>query len=172
MVARFETAALLLAARVVGTAGIARSLIALRRLRGCILRGGKIAAALWASTTPASTASAPASSTPAITAAISAEILPAIIAVAAAWTRVFLRGVVLLSKILRSGGVRFRLALFRFALSCAIFIDLAVALSFYCGGAVVLVREIRMHGLFVRNSLLRSVVGAKRRCVIGAVRVG
>ena len=160
MVARFETATLLRAARVVATAGIMRALIALWR---GILGRRKISAALRASTAPASTtaAKAPAATVAtAITTAIPAEILPAaIIAIVTAWTRVFLRGIVL-PKILWSGGVRLRLALFRFALRRVVFIDLAVALGFHRRGALVLVRKVRVHGLFVGNGLLRSVVGA------------
>jgi hypothetical protein len=107
-----------------------RALISLWRLWGRVLGGRKIAAALWASATAASTAPAEASSTAAIAPAVAPEILsPAIIAVAA-WTRVFLRGIVL-AKILRSGGVRFRLALFRFAMERAIFIGLAFEVSFH-----------------------------------------
>jgi hypothetical protein len=168
MVARFETATLLRAARVVATARIMRALIALWR---GILGRRKISAALRASTAPASTTPTKASSA-AITTAIPAEILPAaIIAIVTAWTRVFLRGIVL-PKILWSGGVRLRLSLFRFALRRVVFIDLAVALGFHRRGALVLVREVRMHGLFVGNGLLRSVVGAERGGLIGAVRIG
>jgi hypothetical protein len=156
MVARFETATLLRAARVVATAGIMRALIALWR---GILGRRKISAALWASAAPASTTAAKAPAATVAT-AIPAEILPAaIIAIVTAWTRVFLRGIVL-PKILWSGGVRLRLALFRFALRRVVFIDLAVALGFHRRGALVLVRKVRVHGFFVGNGSLRSVVGA------------
>src|SRR5579859_4180058 len=172
MFARLKTAALLRAAVVV-TAGIVRALVALRR---SVFRGGKIAATLRrASATAASTAPAPASSAAAIAtliaAAVTAEALSTAI-VAAFGARVFLRWVEL-PKILRRGGVGFRLALLEFSVRVAISIGFAFGVGFVrLGGLVfVLVLEVRTHRFFVANRLLRGVVGAQGSRFIGTMRV-
>jgi hypothetical protein len=129
---------------------------------------------LWASTAPAPTAPAPASSAASIATAVAARILSAsIIAVIATWTRVFLGGIVL-TKILRRGGVRLWLALFGFAMRRAIPLCSAFALTFHCRGRIVLmlVLEIRMHRLFVRDGLLCSIIRTERSRLIRAVRAG
>jgi hypothetical protein len=157
--ARLESAALLRGARIVAAAGIVRPLITLGR---CVLGRRQIAAALRAPATSASTAPAKASTTT-IAATVAAEILSAaaIIAVIDARTRVLLRWIEL-TKILRSGGVRLRLALLRFALRQAISFRLTSGVPFVTSRGVVMmfVREIRVQRLFVRDSLLRGIIRA------------
>jgi len=84
--------------------------------------------------------------------------LSAAAVIAAIGARVFLRGIVL-AKVLRSRGVRFRLALLRFSVGLAISVQLSFAVSFL-SGSVVPVHEVRMHRFFVRNSLLCGVIRA------------
>jgi hypothetical protein len=130
---------------------------------------------LRASTATTSTATAEATSTAAVATTVGAAIAAKILstAIVAGGTRIFLRRIVL-AKILRSRGVRFRLALFRLFLHCAVFRRLAFAMGFIAQGRVmfVLVSKIGVHGLFVGNGLLRSIVGAWRSDLIGAVRIG
>jgi hypothetical protein len=172
MVARFETATLtLLAARLVRATRIVRALLPLWR---GILRWRKIATALRASTATAPPAPAPASSAAAIATAVAAGILSAaIVAVIAAWAGVLLGGIVL-TKILRSGSVRLWLALFGFAMRRAMSLCSAFALTFHCPGRIVLmlVLEIRMHWLFMRDGLLCGVIRTERNRFIGAVSAG
>jgi hypothetical protein len=156
--ARLEAAALLRAARFVATSRIVRALIALRR---CIFGRRQIAAALRAPATSTSATPAKASST-AIAATVAAEILSAApITAFIAGARVFLRGIEL-PKILRSRGVRFRLAILRFGLRQPISFRLTSARPFVTQRWVVLmlVREIRVQRLLVWDCLLRLVIGA------------
>ena len=155
--ARLEAAALLRAAGFVATSRIVGPLIALGR---CIFGRRQIAAALRTPSTSTSAAPAKTSST-AIATTFAAEVLStaAIIAFVTR-ARVFLCGIEL-SKILRSGGVGFRLALFRFGLKRAISLRLTSAVLFVTQRRIVLmlVREIRVQRLLVRDSLLRFVIG-------------
>jgi hypothetical protein len=158
--ARLETAALLRAARFVVTAGFVRALIALGR---CIFGRRQIASTLRAPS--ASTSTSPAkTSSPAIASTVAAEVLStaAIVAfVATIRARIFLRGIEL-AKVLWGGSVRFRLALFRFGLRRAISLRLTSAVALVTQGLIVLmlVREIRVQRLLVRDCLLRLVIGA------------
>jgi hypothetical protein len=115
---------------------------------------------LRASSAAASTAPAPASSAAAIPTAIAAEVLSAAV-IAAVRTRVFLRGIEL-PKVLRSRGVRIRLALLPFGVGLTISVRLSFAMSFFGRRSImfVLVREVRTQRLFVGNSLLCGVVRA------------
>lgn len=158
MFARLETAPLLWALRIIAPTGIVGALIALRR---CVFGGREIASALRASSTAASPAPAKAPAA-AIAATVATEVLSAaIIAVIAARTRVFLGGVVL-AKILRGGGVGLGLTLLRFALGSTITVQLRYRLSFVATGALVmmLVSEIRVQRLFVRDRLLCGIISA------------
>src|SRR5579859_1502411 len=170
MVAGLETAAWLRTARIIVTSRVVRALLALWRR---VLGRREIAAALRrASTSAASPAPAKASST-AVAAAVASKVLSAAAIIAAVGAGILLRRVKL-SKILRSGCVRFRLALFGLRLWHAIGVRLTVAVCFLRVGLVVFVlaREIGMHRLFPRNGLLRGVIRVERGWLIGAVRVG
>lgn len=116
---RLETAGLL-AARL-KSAGILRALLA--TLRRSVLGRRQVAAsrcALRASAAVAATAASPSATAAAVSTpvpAAAAGLRAAVVAFAAIGTsigtgRVFLRGIVLMPKILRGGGVGFRLALF------------------------------------------------------------
>ena len=158
--ARLEAAALLRAAGFVATSRIVRALVALRRR---IFGRRQIAAALRAPSTSTSAAPAKTSST-AIATTVAAEVLCAaaiVTLVAAIGTRIFLCGIEL-PKILRSGGVGFRLALFRFGLRRAISLRLTSSVLFVTHRRIVLVlmREIRVQRLLMRDSLLLAVIGA------------
>src|SRR5258706_11522508 len=113
----------------------------------------------------ASTSTSPAKpSSPAIATTLTAEVLPpaAIVAfVATIRTRIFLRGIEL-AKVLWGGSVRFRLALFRFGLKRAISLRLTSAVRLVTQRRIVLMlmREIRVQRLLMRDSLLRLVIGA------------
>ena len=113
----------------------------------------------------ASTSTAPAkASSTAIATTVAAEVLCAAAIgtlVAALGTRIFLRGIEL-PKILRSGGVGFRLALLRFGLKRAISLRLTSAVRLVTQRRIVLmlVGEIRVQRLLVRNGLLREVISA------------
>jgi hypothetical protein len=158
--ARLEAAALLRAARFVATSRIVRALVALGR---CIFGRRQIASTLRAPS--ASTSTSPAkTSSPAIASTVAAEVLSAaaIVAfVATIRTRIFLRGIEL-AKVLWGGSVRFRLTLFRFGLRRAISLRLTSAVALVTQGLIVLmlVREIRVQRLLVRDCLLRFVIGA------------
>jgi hypothetical protein len=158
--ARLETAALLRAARFVVTAGFVWALIALGR---CIFGRRQIASTLRAPS--ASTSTSPAkTSSPAIASTVAAEVLSTaaiVTLVAALGTRIFLRGIEL-AKVLWGGSVRFRLAFFRFGLRRSISLRLTSTVALVTQGLIVLmlVREIRVQRLLVRDCLLRLVIGA------------
>jgi|SRR5580704_7773273 hypothetical protein len=114
----------LITATIIVTAGLVSSRFALRRsVFGRREVASAYVRALRASATMASTTAAPASATATVTAAITTPVSTAIgttaitlagaiAATAGAW-RVILRGIVVGREILRCGGVRIRLALFR-----------------------------------------------------------
>ena len=155
--ARLE-AALLRAARFVATSRIVRALVALGR---CIFGRRQIASTLRAPS--ASTSTSPAkTSSPAIATTVTTEVLSAAAIVAfVARARIFLRRIEL-AKVLWGGSVRFRLALFRFGLRRSISLRVTSAVALVTQGLIVLmlVREIRVQRLLVRDSLLRLVIGA------------
>jgi len=156
--ARLEAAALLRAARFVATSRIVRALVALGR---CIFGRRQIASTLRAPS--ASTSTSPAkTSSPAIATTVTTEVLSAAAIVAfVARARIFLRRIEL-AKVLWGGSVRFRLALFRFGLRRSISLRVTSAVALVTQGLIVLmlVREIRVQRLLVRDSLLRLVIGA------------
>ena len=156
--ARLETAALLRAARFVATSRIVRALIALGR---CIFGRRQIASTLRAPSASTSTSPAKTSSS-AIATTVTTEVLSAAAIVAlVARARIFLRRIEL-AKVLWGGSVRFRLALFRFGLrrSISLRVTSAVALVIQRLIVLMLVREICVQRLLVRDCLLRLVIGA------------
>src|SRR6266850_464179 len=150
--ARLEAAALLRAARFVATSRIVRALVTLGR---CIFGRRQIASTLRAPS--ASTSTSPAIATTVTTEVLSAAAIVAFVARA----RIFLRRIEL-AKVLWGGSVRFRLALFRFGLRRSISLRVTSAVALVAQGLIVLmlVREIRVQRLLVRDCLLRFVIGA------------
>jgi len=150
-------AALIAAAVIVAARIVAARFTALRR---SVLGGRQVAAAyswpLRASTAMTSATAAPAPATATITAAISATIATT----AGAWW-IILSGIVVGREILRSRGVRIRLAFLgvacvRFLMRfCAVrFINLAVCGVVFCDAGLLVVRQ----GIVVRRLVMRGLV--------------